>query len=118
MAKSCAKDNKRHEFRFQEVQCYEALKELQAHLHLRTHMNKYKDQNIVGQSANTHCQNLLKRAMRQVDMSAEKYRQGRQAVVKLSEVLREVVEAYCLWKTQIFVLLEISMVLIWIGGRK
>ena len=75
-ARACDTKVKRYEFRFQEAQCYEALKELRTHLHLRTHMYKYKDHHLVGQSANTCCQNLLKKVMKQVDASTAKYRQA------------------------------------------
>ena len=59
-------------------------------------MYKYKDRHLVGQSANTHCQNLLKKVMKQVDASAVKYRRARQAIAELSEVLGEVD-----WKTRL-----------------
>lgn len=95
-ARACDTKLKRYEFRFREAQCYEALEELRAHLRLRTHMYKYKDRHLVGQSATTRCQNLLKKVMKQVDASAAKYRRARQAVAELSEVLGEVD-----WKTRL-----------------
>ena len=59
-------------------------------------MYKYKDHNLVGQSANMRCQNLLKKVMKQVDVSVAKYRWGQQAVVELSEAVGEVH-----WKTRL-----------------
>lgn len=59
-------------------------------------MYKYKDRNLVGQSANTRCQNLLKKVMKQVDASATKYRRARRAVVELSEIVGEFG-----WKTRL-----------------
>lgn len=93
---ACNPKLNKYEFKLQEAQCYEALDELRAHLHLRTHMYKYKDRNLVGQSANMRCQSLLKKVMKQVDASVAKYRQGRWAVVELSEAAGEVH-----WKTRL-----------------
>lgn len=95
-ARACDSKLKKYEFRLREAQCYEALEELRAHLRLRTHMYKYKDRNLVGQSANTRCQNLLKKVMKQVDASAAKYRRARRAVTELSEDLGEFG-----WKTRL-----------------
>ena len=82
-AGACDQKLKIYEFRLREAQCYEALDELRAHLRLRTHMYHYKDRNVTGQSANTRCQNLLKRLMKQVDASVGKYRRARRAVIEL-----------------------------------
>ena len=95
-AYACNPKLKKYKFKLQEAQCYETLDELHAHLHLRTHMYKYKDHNLVSQSANTRCQNLLKKVMKQMDASVAKYRWGQQAVAELSEAVGEVH-----WKTRL-----------------
>ena len=46
---ACLPILQQHEFRLREAQAYEALDELRDHLRLRSHMYKYKDENIVGQ---------------------------------------------------------------------
>lgn len=49
-----------YEFKLCEAQAFEALKDIRQALCLCTYMYKYKDQQVLGQSVNTQCQNLLK----------------------------------------------------------
>jgi hypothetical protein len=74
----------KYELKLREAQCYEALDELRDHLRLRTHMYKYKNKNIVGQRANTRCQNMIHSVQEKVNASATKYRTARAALMKLS----------------------------------
>jgi hypothetical protein len=56
---TCLPTLRQYECKLREAQALEALDELRDHLRLRTHMYKYKDKNIVGQQANTRCQNII-----------------------------------------------------------
>ena len=81
---TCLPILQQHECKLREAQALEALDELRDHLRLRTHMYKYKDKNIVGQRANTRCQNIITGVQDKVNASATKYRTARAALVKLS----------------------------------
>jgi hypothetical protein len=81
---ACLPALRQHEFRLREAQAYESLDELRDHLRLRTHMYKYKNKNIVGQRANTRCQNIISTVQDKANTSATKYRTARAAIVKLS----------------------------------
>ena len=81
---ACHQKLREHEFKLREAQAYEALEELRQHLRLRTHMYKYKDKNIVGQRANTRCQNLVNNVQVKINASATKYNTARAALGKLS----------------------------------
>ncbi|KZP08329.1 hypothetical protein FIBSPDRAFT_914302 [Athelia psychrophila] len=50
-----------YEFWLRMAQAFKALEEIHRHLHLRTHMYRYKDRHVVGQRANTRSRNLLSR---------------------------------------------------------
>jgi hypothetical protein len=56
-----------------EAQAYEALEDVRQHLHLRTHMYKYKNKHVVGQRANTRSQNLINSIQDKVNASAATY---------------------------------------------
>jgi hypothetical protein len=81
---ACLPILRHHEFKLREAQAYESLDELRDHLRLRTHMYQYKDKNIVGQRANTRCQNIISGVQEKINASATKYRTARAALVKLS----------------------------------
>lgn len=80
----CLPKLQEHEFKLHEAQAYEALEELRQELRLRTHMYKYKNKNVVGQRANTRCQNLIHTVQVRVDACATKYNTARAALQKLS----------------------------------
>lgn len=81
---ACTLKLRQYEFKIREAQAYEALAELREQLQLRTHMYKFKDKNIVGQSASTRCQNLIKRVQVKLKASAAKYTLARGAMTRLS----------------------------------
>jgi hypothetical protein len=81
----CLPTLRQHEFKLRLAQAHESLDELRDHLCLRTHMYKYKDKNIVGQRANTRCQNMINSVQDKVNASAGKYRTARAALEKLSK---------------------------------
>lgn len=81
---TCSSKLKNYEFRMREAQAFEALEELRQHLRLRTFMYNYKDRHFVGQSANTRCQNLIKRVQKKIAMSSSKYRAAHGALTTLS----------------------------------
>lgn len=76
-----------YEFRLRRAQAYEMLDSLRGHLQLRTHMYKYKDKNVRGQSASTRSNNLLEGVQKKANASATQYRTAREALVKLSTVV-------------------------------
>lgn len=53
-------------------------------------MFKYKDHHLTGQSANTRCQNLLKRVYKRIDAAKAKYRVARKALEVLGAALGQV----------------------------
>lgn len=83
-------------------------------------MYKYKDRNLVSQSANTRCQNLLKKVMKQMDASVAKYRWGQQAVAELSEAVGRFTGrlGYSVWRMLTSILSETSMMLTWMAERR
>lgn len=81
---TCLPTLRQYECKLREAQALEALDELCDHLRLRTHMYKYKDKNIVGQRANTRCQNIITGVQDKVNASTTKYCTARAALVKLS----------------------------------
>lgn len=96
----CTLKLKQYEFKLREGQAYESLEELRQQLRLRTHMYKYKDQHVVGQRANTRCQNLINRVQRRVNASSTKYNVARHAMGQLSASVGEVG-----WSTKLLPLL-------------
>lgn len=86
----CTLKLKLYEFKLREGQAYESLDDLRQNLRLRTHMYQYKDKNLVGQRANTRCQNLINRVQQKINASASKYNTARNALVQLSEAVGEV----------------------------
>jgi hypothetical protein len=95
----CATNLQRYEFRLHEAQAFEALEDLCQHLRLRSHMYKYKDKNVVGQSANTQCQNLINCTQDKVNASTAMYNRARNALLKLSTPLGE-----SFWRMKLLVL--------------
>lgn len=87
---TCSSQLKEYEFKLREAQAFDALEDLRQALRLRTYMYKYKDRHLTGQSANTRCQNLLKRVHKRVDAVKAKYRMARKALVILGGKLGEV----------------------------
>lgn len=87
---TCSLKLKEYEFRLREAQAFEALEELRQHLRLRTFMYNYKDRHFVGQSANTRCQNLIKRVQKKIAMTTTKYRAAHKALKALSTAVGNV----------------------------
>lgn len=87
---SCSLQLREYKFGLREAQAFEALEDMRQALRLRTYMYKYKDRHLSGQSANTRCQNLLKRVHKRVDAAKATYRGARKALAKLAQGLGEV----------------------------
>jgi hypothetical protein len=62
-------------------------------------MYKYKDKNVIGQSANMWCQNHINHTQDKVNMSTVMYNRGHDALSKPSTPLGE-----SLWRTKLLVL--------------
>lgn len=86
----CSPQLREYEFKLREAQAFEALEDIRQALRLRTYMYKYKDRQVSGQSANTRCQNLLKRVHKRVDAAKVTYQNARKALAKLAPRLGEV----------------------------
>lgn len=79
----CSAQLQDYEFKLREAQAFEALDDMRQALRLRTHMYKYKDKQVSGQSANTRCQNLIKRVQSRVEYAKTRYRTARKALLAL-----------------------------------
>ncbi|KAG1839354.1 hypothetical protein F4604DRAFT_1885304 [Suillus subluteus] len=73
-----------YEWELQQAQAHDALNELRSHLHLRSHMYKFKDKNLQGQVSSTHVQNLIWHVEAKKDAAVEKYKCACQAMASLS----------------------------------
>ncbi|KAG2130405.1 uncharacterized protein EDB93DRAFT_1243278 [Suillus bovinus] len=62
-----------HEWDLCHAQALDALNEVRSHLHLRSHMYIYKDQNVCGQAASTHAQALIEGVEQRKCASVDKY---------------------------------------------
>jgi hypothetical protein len=79
-----------HEWELRHAQAHDALNELRSHLHLRSHMYKFKDKNLHCQVASTHAQTLIARVEAKKDAGVEKYRCACWALESLSGRLDKV----------------------------
>jgi hypothetical protein len=95
----CATNLQRYEFRLGEAQAFEALEDLRQHLRLRYDMYKYKDKNVIRQSAKMRCQNLINCTQDKVNVSTTMYNRARNALSKLSTPLGE-----SFWRMKLLVL--------------
>ncbi|KAG1840386.1 hypothetical protein DFJ58DRAFT_732914 [Suillus subalutaceus] len=71
------------------TQANDALKDIRNLLHLRSHLYKFKDSNIIGQAANTHTRSTINKADAKVNMAAEHYKAARAALASLAPILNE-----------------------------
>lgn len=80
---TCSSLLQEYEFKLREAQAFESLDDIRQALRLRTHMYKYKDKQVSGQSANTRCQNLIKRVQSRIESAKVQYRNTRKALSAL-----------------------------------
>ncbi|KAG1792548.1 hypothetical protein EV424DRAFT_1276603, partial [Suillus variegatus] len=66
------------------AQAHDALNELCSHLHLCSHMYKFKDKHLRGQAASTCAQNLITGVEAKKDSAVDKYKHAHRALESLS----------------------------------
>lgn len=79
-----------NEWELRYAQALDALNKVRSHLHLRSHMYKFKEKNIRGQAASTRAQALIAGVEARKDASVNKYQRAHAALVALSCKLEKV----------------------------
>ncbi|KAG0694590.1 hypothetical protein DFH29DRAFT_1006208 [Suillus ampliporus] len=85
----CSTQLRRFEWMLRYAQANDALKDIRNLLRLRSHLYKFKDNNIVGQAANTRARSTINKADNKVTMAAERYEAARAALTNLAPLLNE-----------------------------
>ncbi|KAG1732347.1 hypothetical protein EDB19DRAFT_1831363 [Suillus lakei] len=85
----CSTQLRRFEWMLRYAQANDALKDIRNLLRLRSHLYKFKDNNIVGQAANTRARSTINKADNKVTMAAERYEAARAALTNLALLLNE-----------------------------
>jgi hypothetical protein len=71
------------------AQANDALKDIWNLLHLWSHLYKFKDNNIVGQAANTHARSTINKADNKISMATRCYEAARAALTSLAPLLNK-----------------------------
>ncbi|KAG2108722.1 uncharacterized protein F5147DRAFT_745699 [Suillus discolor] len=79
-----------YEWEMHYAQALDALNEVRSHLHLRSHMYKFKEKNLRGQAASTRAQALIAHVEARKDASVSKYRRACAALIALNRKLEKV----------------------------
>ena len=77
----------RIEWKLREAQAHEALDAVRHNLQMRTHLYKFKDRFIRGQSANTRARNLITSVGIRIKKASEEYRAAYMALTSLAPLL-------------------------------
>ena len=77
----------RIKWKLRDAQAHEALDAVRHNLQIRTHLYKFKDRFIRGQSANTRARNLINSVEIRIAAAAEEYRAAYTALVSLAPLL-------------------------------
>lgn len=85
----CPTQLHRFEWMLRYAQANDALKDIRNLLRLRSHLYKFKDNNIVGQAANTRARSTINKTDVKVSMAAERYEVARAALTSLAQILDE-----------------------------
>ncbi|KAG2115716.1 uncharacterized protein F5147DRAFT_743324 [Suillus discolor] len=85
----CPTQLHRFEWMLRYAQANDALKDIRNLLRLRSHLYKFKDNNIVGQAANTRARSTINKTDVKVSMAAERYEVARAALTALAQILDE-----------------------------
>ncbi|KAG1724212.1 uncharacterized protein EDB91DRAFT_1239993 [Suillus paluster] len=78
-----------YEWELRQAQAFDALDDLRRHLRLRSHLYKFKDNQLHGQWANTHAVGVLAKVELSIKTDSEWYRRAWTALVILGDVLQE-----------------------------
>lgn len=79
----------RYEWKLRYAQANDALKDMRNLLRLRSHLYTFKDNNIVGQAANTRARTTINKTEDRVNMAASRYEAARAALASLAPLLGE-----------------------------
>ncbi|KAK7022232.1 CxC2 domain-containing protein [Favolaschia claudopus] len=79
----------RYEFDMREARAHEALEEVRRLLLVRTHLYKFKDQNVFGVGRSTRSKVTIEVYDERIRREADEYRAARQAIASLAPALRE-----------------------------
>ncbi|KAG2139069.1 hypothetical protein DEU56DRAFT_755762 [Suillus clintonianus] len=79
----------RYEWELRQAQAYDALDDLRRHLRLRSHLYKFKANQLRGQRANTRAAGVLAKVELSIKTDAERYRRAWTALVILGDILHE-----------------------------
>ncbi|KAG1780044.1 hypothetical protein EV702DRAFT_1178215 [Suillus placidus] len=85
----CSAQLHHFEWMLRYAQANDALKDIRNLLRLRSHLYKFKDNNIVGQAANTRARSTINKTEVKVSMAAERYEVARAALTTLAQILNE-----------------------------
>ena len=85
----------RYEWKLRYAQANDALKDMRNLLRVRSHLYTFKDNNIVGQAANTRARTTINKTKDRVNMAASRYEAAWAALASLAPLLNEGVT----WKT-------------------
>ncbi|KAG1743664.1 uncharacterized protein EDB91DRAFT_1236671 [Suillus paluster] len=85
----CSTQLHRFEWMLHYAQANNALKDIRNLLCLRSHLYKFKDNNIIGQAANTRARSTINKTNVKVSMAAERYEVARAALTTLAQILDE-----------------------------
>ncbi|KAG1813923.1 uncharacterized protein BJ212DRAFT_1447709 [Suillus subaureus] len=80
---------KLYEWELQQAQAYDTLDDLCRHLQLRSHLYKFKANQLCGQQANTRAAGVLAKVELSIKTDAEQYHQAWTALVILGNILQE-----------------------------
>ncbi|KAG1884716.1 hypothetical protein F4604DRAFT_1878684 [Suillus subluteus] len=87
--KFCEERVCRYEWELRQAQAFDALNDLRRHLQLRSHLCKFKDNQLRGQQANTRAAAVLTKVELSIKTDAEWYCRAWTALVVLGDVLQE-----------------------------
>ncbi|KAJ7437065.1 hypothetical protein B0H11DRAFT_2255628 [Mycena galericulata] len=71
------------EARLREAQCSDALGDIRAQLHAKSHLISFKNENVTGQIQSTRSQSLIAQVGARVNGNQQKYTQARRALLRL-----------------------------------
>ncbi|KAG1865495.1 hypothetical protein DFJ58DRAFT_771317 [Suillus subalutaceus] len=84
--KFCEERVCRYEWELRQAQAFDALDDLHRHLQLRSHLCKFKDNQLRGQQANTRAAAVLTKVELSIKTDAERYRRAWTALVRTEHV--------------------------------
>ncbi|KAG2104983.1 hypothetical protein BD769DRAFT_1612896 [Suillus cothurnatus] len=79
----------RYEWELRQAQAFDALDDLRRHLQLRSHLYKFKDNQLCGQRVNTHAAGVITKVELNIKTDSERYNRAWTALAILSGDLQE-----------------------------